>query len=977
MEQKRQLLDAGDIITLGETEYRLESVEGCGGSSVVYRASYEDRLNRGCYHKVLIKELFPIHPQGMIYRDQSGNVCCENDGMAYMERCRQSFYRGNQANLELLELQPEQISGNLNSYKAYGTYYSILSVHGGKNLELILQEGEIKDLRSAAEGMKKILDALECFHKNGILHLDISPDNILMLADRALLIDYNSVWPMEQKSGEIRLFSVKEGYSAPEVRLRQEDIVGPSTDLYSVCAVFFRMLTGRRLSDEEIVGNKLGRRFPKDLEIFRNQPVSAAKKAVQIVSKGLNILARKRYQSVDEMREEIEELILRIDGKGISHSAVWEVSRKTWKEKRRPDNSYLEREVRTDSGEILPQSACLRWLQSGGRILLKGPGGMGKTRFLMELWRQGIKSYHPAMPVVVYIPLTDYQEAGEEPYYIRKCLLRHLCFSQQVKDMEAALHELNRLFDLRIQENQASFILLLDGLNEAGKQTGSLLKEIEDLGRRPGLGILVTDRSDSVKKYGLHGFLTAELLPLSEQTVIRELEQYRIPVPDEKPFLTMLGNPMMLSLYRKTMGMNLESGCGEKGTECAGSMEDMIGRYLDSLCIHEQRMDSGNQGEQLRHSYLIRHLLPEIAGEMKRRKKTLITLEELYRLIQKNYHILHQKSFGMAFPEYMGKSRLMFKEIANDREWFDYAVSEQLINRLNLLEKSGDGNYGLIHDNFIDYLANVSAENKRKIARYRRKAWGIKGCAAILLATVILTSGIAVWKSQTPGRMSEEDRQVVRNALSRLVMNLQVLDIQISGQQIVLENALSGKVLDGKPQAVEELGRLIDKKRQELQKYGVMANDGTQWLAELEMLKTDIPISSMQSLYSKPGDMETVMTEALDHLEESLCGEDSPYYDRAKREPLVKTYKEYLEAYSEMSYLELNRVLVSLDQESADTVLDSVQEMQVFSKFMLTYPLSGQTEEEISRQLEGAARQVKEKKDEMKMQNYKISLPGW
>lgn len=97
MEQKRQLLNAGDIITLGETEYRLESVEGCGGSSVVYRASYEDRLNQGCYHKVLIKELFPIHPQGMIYRDQSGNVCCENDGMAYMERCRQSFYRGNQA----------------------------------------------------------------------------------------------------------------------------------------------------------------------------------------------------------------------------------------------------------------------------------------------------------------------------------------------------------------------------------------------------------------------------------------------------------------------------------------------------------------------------------------------------------------------------------------------------------------------------------------------------------------------------------------------------------------------------------------------------------------------------------------------------------------------------------------------------------------------------------------------------------------
>jgi hypothetical protein len=32
-------------------------VEGRGGSSVVYRASYEDRLNQGFRHRVLIKEL--------------------------------------------------------------------------------------------------------------------------------------------------------------------------------------------------------------------------------------------------------------------------------------------------------------------------------------------------------------------------------------------------------------------------------------------------------------------------------------------------------------------------------------------------------------------------------------------------------------------------------------------------------------------------------------------------------------------------------------------------------------------------------------------------------------------------------------------------------------------------------------------------------------------------------------------------------
>ncbi|MCI9035279.1 MAG: hypothetical protein HFJ08_14810 [Lachnospiraceae bacterium] len=43
--------------------------------------------------------------------------------------------------------------------------------------------------------------------------------------------------------------------------------------------------------------------------------------------KGLYVLARKRYQSADQMRKNIEELIQRIDGTEISHSVFWECSR--------------------------------------------------------------------------------------------------------------------------------------------------------------------------------------------------------------------------------------------------------------------------------------------------------------------------------------------------------------------------------------------------------------------------------------------------------------------------------------------------------------------------------------------------------------------------------------------------------------------------------------------------------------------------
>lgn len=361
MESGRKLRAAGEILRLGGVDYRLESVEGRGGSAVVYRAVYEDELNRGCFHRVLVKELFPYDPRGMIYRGEAGEICCRPGAEERMEVCRRLFLQGNQVNLELLARLPEEISGNLNSYEAYGTFYSVLSVHGGRTLEEMLEEGGPHCLKEAAEWMMWILDGLECFHRHRTLHLDISPDNILVLKNRALLIDYNSVWQMGAEGAERFFFSEKEGYTAPEIRLRQISQIGPASDLYSVCAVFFRVLTGRRPSEQEIMGRGPGKSLSRDLEIFAEEPLPAVWQAVRIVVRGLHVLARKRWQSVDQLRLEFEELIRRIDGKGISHSAVWESSRRSLKRLRKQDGPYLPRSLSIE-GEIMDGQACFQAL---------------------------------------------------------------------------------------------------------------------------------------------------------------------------------------------------------------------------------------------------------------------------------------------------------------------------------------------------------------------------------------------------------------------------------------------------------------------------------------------------------------------------------------------------------------------------------------------------------------------------------------
>lgn len=119
------------------------------------------------------------------------------------------------------------------------------------------------------------------------------------------------------------------------------------------------------------------------------------------------------------------------------------------------------------------------------------------------------------------------------------------------------------------------------------------------------------------------------------------------------------------------------------------------------------------------------------------------------------------------------------------------------------------------------------------------------------------------------------------------------------------------------------------------------------------------------------------MEEALGYLERCLCDSDSPYRDRSKREPLVKAYEAYLDAYAEACYLELLQVMDQMDPESAKTVLDAAAGMSTFKQYVLKYPLSNTQEEELSRQQAAAEGQLKDARGELRQQNFPMTAVGW
>lgn len=930
----RQPRESGETISLAGGKYTVDAVLGLGGSCVVYTAHYFDLLNPSHSHHVLLKELYPFQPRGEIYRGDGGDICCTPAARPAFESAKAAFARGNQINLELLEKLPEETSGNLISCEAYGTYYSVLYVHGGETLDARLaREGPVS-LRTACELLGQIVQALDGFHRNGMLHLDISPDNILLLSGRAMLIDYNSCWVEHGPLDEELRFSEKPGYTPPEVLLRDAGSIGTASDLYAVCAVFFHMLMGRAMSEAEQSG-KLRRRDLENAPVFQEEPATVVSKALSILRRGLHPLTRKRYQTTEELKADIKELLLRIDGFGVTPSALWEMS--AAQADRREREEYLEQHIGLD-GIDMERESLYQKLRQGGCVLLKGPGGMGKSTLLALLQREHLKPYREGQTVPVYVPLVDYQQSGEQARFLRGWLLRQLKLERGV-GLQDALLSLDRLLEKR-EGQSVSLILLLDGLNEAGRRREPLLREIEGLAASGGVGLLVTDRSDAVKEYALPSFQTAELLPLSEDTVRTQLERQGLTPPEQKQTIRLLQNPMLLTLYCKAGGLG--------DTNEAGATRDgIVGAYLDSLCQRELRLDSGDTAMELRHRYLLGHLLPE-AALLQMQKGRPLTARELYGAVDRGRKRLFSRAFGLAFPAFLGKSRLMFQGFQNGTEWFDFAVTEQLVQELNLLACHEGQRYSLVHDNFLPYLAQKAKANRRGYIRRAWKGWAVKGGICILAVLAAGWGGTRMYWSATAQEPVYTTRQaaLVEDRLDYLSMNLQVLNDQWTAAERILDC-----VEDSTP---EDLEGEVQRQRQALELCGKRLRQDDDFAAEVSGFAGEDVGEQLQALYAHPGELEPFLDRMLNYIQGRFCpgGEEELYIsDGEKRKELAAAFLAWLEQDQNVCFLRYSLLLQGLPAESREVLEENTLYLSAFVDYVAGVPAGADLEESLEKAL--------------------------
>lgn len=988
MSYQRQLREKGEKIALGGVLYTIDSVEGLGGSSIVYKASYSDGLNTEHSHQVYIKELFPWHPKGCVYREKNGWIVGINDGAELVEFSKKRFRQGNQINLELLKEMPSQVSGNINSFEAYGTYYSVLSLHGGEMLDtLIERRGDSFTLREIAQIMKRIITALECFHKKHLLHLDISPDNIMIMDKQVLLIDYNSVWNAGDSGSDNFLsfsFSEKEGYTAPEISLRDFSQIGYFTDIYSLCAVMFRMVTGSSLTENDIYGNGIIKRFSDGIPLLDREPKSAEIKTCQIITKGLHVVCRKRYQNLDELEKDIDELIDRIDKMGISKAALWESSSAQLKKAEVPQ-SFLPRQLELEGKGCIDVQALKEELENGGKILLRGTAGLGKTGLLLRLWKESVKAYRPKLPVYCYVSLKDYQSFGEKNYYIRKSILKNLSLNRKKDSYGEALLELEKLMDgnpgvkSEKKGNKAqkvAIVLLLDGLSDAGENKENLIRELEELGKKTSVGMIITDRTNAAREYGLESFLPAELLPLGADIVQEELVSKGIELPENEKLRWLLRNPMMLELYEEIL-------CSENGGRDYSSdiksitdVDGLVGIYLKKLCLAQLRTEPGNRAIQLCHRYIFDHLLPDIAKEMSRKKRPFLYFKEMYEVINRSYRVLTGKTFGKAFPEYLGKTRLMLAEIRSDDEWFDFAVNEQIAGKLGLVKIRNNNGYELVHDSFLEYLTAVYDKNRKQ---YMSKRWRYIAIRFIMLAAaaaVITTAAAGFYvnngNSTTPvmeltaGKnvYTEEEKLIIKRALATLQFNLGVLSNQMSIQNAVLNEAFSSEVLNGDPDSVEDFLNYIENRRNAAEAIPISTLKA-EVLDELIVINPEIDIDCLKELCEKPIDMELTLNNAFDRLETVVGNQDSPFNTAERRMEVFNAYRDYLNAYVKYTFFQLDYLLLNMNNDNGYEVLTGNQYSEMFKDYFTTVTIGEQDINEVKIAMDFAYEELNVARDNM------------
>jgi len=273
--------------TILNNKILIGNILGKGGYGITY-IGFDLLLE----YRVAIKEFFP---EDLVDRAEDGHTLVvldevnsdnyEEETQAYLREARiLAEYSKNPGVVSIKDLFYENNTGYIvMEYLENGNLFKFVDGHGGwlssdKALNLI----------------EPVIDILGDLHQSGLIHRDVSPDNIMIDKDGSVkLIDFGGSRKAGAKAKQE--FLGKWGFAPPEQMFSRISEQGPWTDIYGICSTLYYLVTG------DIPQSAIEREENDLITPINSYNIDLDPGIGEAIMKGLSMRPEDRQQTIDEL----------------------------------------------------------------------------------------------------------------------------------------------------------------------------------------------------------------------------------------------------------------------------------------------------------------------------------------------------------------------------------------------------------------------------------------------------------------------------------------------------------------------------------------------------------------------------------------------------------------------------------------------------------------------------------------------------
>ena len=289
-QQDNYVLPCGTVLS---GHYVVGKVLGQGGFGITY-IGYDLSLQR----RVAIKEFYP-KGQASRFIAMGSSLQWASDGVSQTVRTTgmDSFLREARKMAKVEDI-PEVV-GVRESFLENDTAYIIMDYIEGKTLLSVLKEKGPMPWEKAKDIFLPAISAMEKVHQAGLVHRDLSPDNLMLTAKGVRILDLGAAKDLSSGSGASSAQVAKGGYS-PMEQYTQRGGSGPWSDVYAMAATIYYTLTG------VLPPNAIDRMEKDNLDWKLLSQRGVPANVISALQKAMTVSAKSRTQSMAEFLGQLQ-----------------------------------------------------------------------------------------------------------------------------------------------------------------------------------------------------------------------------------------------------------------------------------------------------------------------------------------------------------------------------------------------------------------------------------------------------------------------------------------------------------------------------------------------------------------------------------------------------------------------------------------------------------------------------------------------